>query len=73
MSIGLAADSRQRIMAGIAHVLAASRDFGHCYLTEDQIREQAGELLELDVGDRLPALLEEMTAHFSAEESTSRP
>jgi exodeoxyribonuclease V alpha subunit len=34
LSIGLATDSRQRIMAGIAHVLAASRDFGHCYLTE---------------------------------------
>jgi exodeoxyribonuclease V alpha subunit len=33
LSIGLATDSRQRIMAGISHVLAASRDFGHCYLT----------------------------------------
>ena len=31
-SIGLALDSRQRIMAAIKHVLAASREFGHCYL-----------------------------------------
>jgi exodeoxyribonuclease V alpha subunit len=58
LSIGLAIDSRQRIMAGISHVLAASRDFGHCYLTEAQIRVQTNDLLALDIGDRLPALLE---------------
>ena len=62
MSIGLAVDSLQRIMAGISHVLAASRDFGHCYLTEAQIRAQTDDLLALDVGDRLPALLDEMKA-----------
>ncbi|WP_319407195.1 AAA family ATPase [uncultured Desulfosarcina sp.] len=60
LSIGLAADSRQRIMAGISHVLAASRDFGHCYLTEAQIRVQTHDLLALDVVDRLPALLKDM-------------
>ncbi|MEE4114335.1 MAG: AAA family ATPase [Desulfobacteraceae bacterium] len=62
LSIGLEADSRQRIMAGISHVLAASRDFGHCYLTEAQIREQTHDLLALDVGDRLPELLDDMKA-----------
>jgi exodeoxyribonuclease V alpha subunit len=62
LSIGLATDSRQRIMAGIAHVLAASRDFGHCYLTRTQIRVQVNDLLSLDVGERLPALLEAMKA-----------
>jgi exodeoxyribonuclease V alpha subunit len=62
LSIGLAVDSRQRIMAGIGHVLAASRDFGHCYLTEAQIRMQTDDLLELELGDRLPALLDEMKA-----------
>ncbi len=62
LSIGLAADSRQRIMAGISHVLAASREFGHCYLTEAQIRAQTNDLLALDVGDRLPALLKDMEA-----------
>jgi exodeoxyribonuclease V alpha subunit len=60
LSIGLAVDSRQRIMAGISHVLAASRDFGHCYLTEAQIRVQTNDLLALDIGDRLPALLDDM-------------
>ena len=39
-SIGLASDSPQRIMAAIKHVLAASREFGHCYLTQSQIRIQ---------------------------------
>ncbi len=62
LSIGLETDSRQRIMAGISHVLASSRDFGHCYLTEAQIRSQTNDLLALDVGDRLPALLDEMQA-----------
>lgn len=60
LSIGLETDSRQRIMAGISHVLATSRDFGHCYLTEAQIRSQTNDLLALDVGDRLSALLDEM-------------
>ncbi|MDD5759940.1 MAG: AAA family ATPase [Desulfobulbaceae bacterium] len=60
LSIGLATDSPQRIMAGIKHVLAASRDFGHCYLTESQIEVQVKELLELDLGDRLSGLLGQM-------------
>jgi exodeoxyribonuclease V alpha subunit len=60
LSIGLATDSPQRIMAGIKHVLAASRDFGHCYLTESQIGAQVKELLELDLGDRLAGLLGQM-------------
>jgi exodeoxyribonuclease V alpha subunit len=53
-------DSPQRIMAAIKHVLAASREFGHCYLTQSQIRVQVNELIELDLGDRLPDLLENM-------------
>jgi exodeoxyribonuclease V alpha subunit len=59
-SIGLALDSPQRIMAAIKHVLAASREFGHCYLTQSQIRAQVKELIELDLGDRLPNLLKNM-------------
>ena len=62
LSMGLAPDSRQRIMAAVAHVLAAGREFGHCFLTADQIQTQTGDLLGLDVSGRLPALLEEMTA-----------
>lgn len=60
LSIGIDKDSPQRIMAGIRHVLAASRDFGHCYLTESQIGVQVKELLELDLDDRLPDLLNHM-------------
>jgi exodeoxyribonuclease V alpha subunit len=59
-SIGLALDSPQRIMAAIKHVLAASREFGHCYLTQSQIRVQVRELIEQDLGDRLPGFLNRM-------------
>lgn len=63
LSIGLASDSRQRIMAGILHVLAASRELGHCFLTEAQIQTQTSDLLGFDVVERLPDLLAEMQAH----------
>ncbi len=59
-SIGLGLDSPQRITAAIKHVLAASREFGHCYLTQSQIRAQVKELIELDLGNRLPDLLKNM-------------
>ena len=62
LSIGLDRNSPQRIMAGIKHVLAASREFGHCYLTQSQIKVQVEELLELDLGDHLPRFLKEMEA-----------
>jgi exodeoxyribonuclease V alpha subunit len=62
LSIGLAVDSPERITAAIKHVLAASRDFGHCYLTESQIQVQVKELIELDLGQRLPEFLKEMEA-----------
>ena len=57
LSIGLAPDSPQRIMAGIRHVLAAARNFGHCYLTAIQINEQVKELLCLDLSEKLSGLL----------------
>ncbi len=60
LSIGLGTDSIQRITAGIKHVLAASRNFGHCFLTESQINDQVQELLELNLADRLPELLAQM-------------
>jgi len=60
LSIGLADDSPQRIMAGIKHVLAASREFGHCYLTFSQIETQVEELVGLEIGGRLPGLLAQM-------------
>jgi exodeoxyribonuclease V alpha subunit len=58
--IGLALDSPQRIIAAIKHVLAASREFGHCYLTQSQIRAQVKDLIELDLEGRLSNLLKNM-------------
>ncbi|MEE4240252.1 MAG: AAA family ATPase, partial [Desulfopila sp.] len=60
LSIGLAEDSEQRIMAAIRHVLASSREQGHCYLLAGQIREGVEKLLQLDLGHRLDTVLEEM-------------
>jgi exodeoxyribonuclease V alpha subunit len=60
LSIGLEKDSPRRIMAGIRHVLAAGREFGHCYLTAAQIEARTRELVGLDVSDRLPLFLEQM-------------
>ena len=60
LSIGLEKDSPQRIVAGIKHVLAASREFGHCYLTKSQIQSQVKSLLELNLNDQLPAFLARM-------------
>ncbi|WDP89364.1 MAG: AAA family ATPase [Desulfobacter sp.] len=60
LSIGLGKESLQRITAGIRHVLSAARDFGHCYLTAPQIREQVKDLLSLDLSDKLDTLLCEM-------------
>ena len=60
LSIGLDPHSPQRIMAAIKHVLAESREFGHCYLTESQIKTRVDALLELKIADRIPAFLKEM-------------
>ena len=60
LSFGLAPDSPLRIVAAVRHILANSRQFGHCYLTESQIQTEVAELLELELGERLPLLLAEM-------------
>lgn len=46
LNMGFERDGGPRIEAGIKHVLAASRDEGHCYLTEEQIVKNTLELLE---------------------------
>jgi exodeoxyribonuclease V alpha subunit len=60
LSIGLERNSSQRIRAGINHVLAASREFGHCYLTQSQIIAQVNELLELKLDALMPDYLDQM-------------
>lgn len=46
-SLGIALDAPVRIFAGIRHILAASREQGHCYLSFDQIDAEIRKLLEL--------------------------
>lgn len=47
LSLGLAADSYQRIQAGVTHVLQNAREEGHCYLTQEQITQTVTQLLTL--------------------------
>jgi len=47
-NLGFAADSPERIGAGIKHVLDTSRESGHCYLTREQMFLQVKQLLELE-------------------------
>ena len=53
LSIGLAENCRQRMLATIKQVLAASREQGHCYLTEPQINTGIIELIAINLGERL--------------------
>ena len=54
LAMGFLRDGEPRIKAGIKHVLAASRDEGHCFLTERQINAHTLELLQEKVDpDRL--------------------
>jgi exodeoxyribonuclease V alpha subunit len=48
LSMGFERDGIPRVDAGVKHVLAASRDEGHCFLTEDQILKNTTILLEID-------------------------
>lgn len=45
LNMGFERDGGPRITAGIKHVLAASREEGHCYLTEGQIVKNTLQLL----------------------------
>lgn len=58
LSMGLGNESEQRIRAAIEHVLAASREEGHCYLTTEQIIKQVNELLENKLDDQIKPLLD---------------
>lgn len=60
LSIGLAKDSEQRIIAAVRHVLSSSREQGHCYLTSQQIGDEVEQLLELSLTERLAHVLAKM-------------
>jgi exodeoxyribonuclease V alpha subunit len=57
ISLGLAPDGKQRLMAAVRHVLAAGRDQGHCYLTANQILDQMTGLLGFNPEKQLPEIL----------------
>lgn len=59
-ALGILPDSEVRIKAAIRHILAASREQGHCFLTADQIRSRIAELLEMDPQERLDRYLQQM-------------
>ncbi len=49
LSFGIEKDAPMRIFAAIRHILAASRDKGHCYLSMEQILASIQELLDLNL------------------------
>lgn len=63
LAMGFAKDGEKRIEAGIKHVLAASRDQGHCFLTEKQITNDTVELLREHLEDsRILSVLKNLVA-----------
>lgn len=60
LSIGFAENSPMRIMAAIRHVLADSKNNGHCFLFRSQIEASVTELLGFHVGETLDDRLGEM-------------
>lgn len=61
LSMGFLKDSQLRIKAGIKHILSASRDEGHCFLTQDQIIDKALELLRESIEpEKLKSVISEL-------------
>lgn len=60
LSFGIEKDAPIRIFAAIRHILAASRDKGHCYLNFNQILTSIHELLGLNFADLLDKYLQVM-------------
>ena len=60
-SLGIEGKDPRRVRAAIKHVLAASKDDGHCYLTFDQICDSLEKLLQLtDFSNIVSECLKEM-------------
>ncbi len=51
LSMGIEKDSPKRIRAAIAHVLAAGREQGHCYLELEYIKTEIEKLLDHDFNE----------------------
>ncbi len=48
LSLGFEMKGLPRVKAGVKHVLAGSRDEGHCYLTKPQIIDKSNRLLQMN-------------------------
>lgn len=57
LSMGFLVNGIPRIEAGIKHVLASSREEGHCFLTLDQVQAQTKELLQIDEPEKVAGAL----------------
>lgn len=60
LSMGFIPNGIPRIEAGIKHVLASSREEGHCYLTLDQIQKNTKELLGIDEPEKVLETLRDL-------------
>lgn len=60
LSLGVEKNAPMRIFAAIRHILAASREQGHCYLTMTQIQDGIKQLLDLDLTGLLETYLQLM-------------
>ena len=56
--LGVAKDSPDRLRAGVLHVLAEAAGGGNVYLPEEELRNNAAELLEVPINDLTQPLLE---------------
>lgn len=57
LNMGFEKDGKPRIEAAIRHVLAASREEGHCYLTKAQIFENTSVLLQFSELEKIESCL----------------
>jgi exodeoxyribonuclease V alpha subunit len=62
LNMGFQRNGIPRVEAGIKHVLASSRDEGHCFLTLEQIQGQTKELLEIDEPEKINEILTDLLA-----------
>lgn len=60
LNLGLARDSSERLKAAILHVLYEAAEEGHCFLPLQELIQRTCQALEVDVADRLRALIGEL-------------
>lgn len=57
LSLGFNERGEERITSAIHHILANNQSDGHCYLTENQIKERVKSLINIDVSDIVEKIL----------------